>query len=75
MQKQVNFVSQSCEVQAERMYLEMFLKRTWMGEVSLTTECEKICIKNYSPSQTDTFQTEVACKREKGTSYKHILEA
>lgn len=41
-----------------------------MGKVSLTTECGKIRIKNYSPSQTDTFQMEVACKREKETLYK-----
>lgn len=41
-----------------------------MGEVSWTTECEKIGIENYSPSQTDTFQMEVACKREKGILYK-----
>lgn len=57
-------------MQAERMYLEIFFKRTWMGKVSLTTEREKIFIKNYSPRQTDTFQMEVACKREKGTLYK-----
>lgn len=44
-----------------------------MGKVSLTKECEKVGIKNYSPSQTDTFQMQVACKREKEHYIKHIL--
>lgn len=44
-----------------------------MEKVSLTKECEKICIKDYSPSQTDTFQMQVACKREKVHHIMHIL--